>query len=212
MGQNRNTSEVELLISRVVDGEASEADWSAFRALADTDATLWRELAEYQKDHAELALAVQAAVAVADGVEAEVGDEIHRRFSERVRLVGTWGGWAAAAAVVLVWMTGIRGAGEVQQPMTAGMLPAVPVPMTAADALQTYLDKGHESGLVVQEVPTRVLLEARPTKSGGYEVVYLRQIMERKQVRELNTWGSDDVGRLVPVRLDLAPARSAGSF
>lgn len=219
MGQARNMMDAEMLISRVVDGEARETDWSAFRTLAEADPTLWRELAEYQRDHAELAAAVQAAVASADAVEAGVGDEINRRFAERIKLAGSWGGWAAAAAIVLVWMTGRVGQ---QQPMApypsqqniAAIGPAVqqPQPMTAADAFQTYLDKGQESGLVVQEVPTRVLLDWRPTKSGGYEVVYLRQIMERKQVRELNTWGADDVGRMVPVRLDVTPARPAGSF
>jgi hypothetical protein len=216
MGTGRKDVDADILISRVVDGEACEADWAAFRAMAERDGTLWRDLAEYQRDQAELAAAVQAAVAVADGVEAQTAPEMNRRLAERVRMVGSWGGWAAAAAIVLVWMTGrpmdAQNGGQIGQPQGASLLPTGGVAMTPADALQTYIEKGQEAGLVVAEVPARVLIEARPNKTGGYEVVYLRQIMERKQVRELNTWGMDDVGRAVPVKFHVPPAGTGGAF
>lgn len=220
MAPDRN-NDAEMLISRVVDGEATPADWQAFRAMAEREPSLWRDLAEYQHDHAELSAAVQAAIAMADDVEAPVGVEMHRRFAERTRLVGSFGGWAAAAAIVLVWAVGMRGGGYGSSPLNvpnnASLGPnlthnTAAAPMTAADAYQTYLDKGQESGLVVGEVPTRVLIEARPSKSGGYEVYYLRQIMERKLVKELNTWGSDDLGRPVPVRFKVESAKPTGSF
>lgn len=219
MGQGKHVTDAPMLISRLVDAEAGESDWAAFRTLAEADPTLWRELAEYQRDHSELAAEVQAAIASADGIEVQMGDEMNRRFAERIRLAGSWGGWAAAAAIVLVWATSMRTFNNQHVPQfpqqnVAGL--GGPViqqqPMTAADAFQTYLEKGQESGLVLQEMPTRVLLDARQTKSGGYEVVYLRQIMERKYVNELNTWGADDLGRRVPVRLDVTPAFPAGSF
>src|SRR5690606_10456044 len=98
----------EAVISRLVDGEGSPEDWRAFRAMAEREPSLWRELAECQQDHAELCAAVKAAIAVADEVEVDVRSEMAGRFSERMRLVASWGGWAAAAAVVLAWATGMR--------------------------------------------------------------------------------------------------------
>src|ERR1051326_3644014 len=68
--------------------------------------SLWRELAEYQRDQGELAAIVASAVRVADEVEAPVQEEIGRQFAGRMRLVSVGCGWAAAAAVLLAWSTG----------------------------------------------------------------------------------------------------------
>lgn len=195
------------VISRLVDGEGSPADWQAFRTLAEEDPTLWRELAEFQQDHAELAAYVNRAVAVADTVEADVQSEMHRRFAERLRIVATWGGWAAAAAVVLAWTTAMHGPTQpMSSPVNTGSLfPAVP--QTASDAFNDYIEKGRQSGLVIGEVPNRVLVEARPMKAGGYEVLYLHQVLERRTVRELSTLATDEFG--TPVPIPMAPASTS---
>ena len=205
----------DVLISRVVDGLARESDWTEFRALADREPTLWRELAEMQHDHAELSGLVQAAVRTADGIEAPVKEEMDRRFSERMKLVGTWGGWAAAAAIVLVWATGPAGLiNRNSQLQQSGFGTPIPIqqPMSATDALQTYLDKGREENLVVGEIPSQVLIEARPLKAGGYELLYLRQIMERRVVKELNTVGQSDDGRPVAVPYKVGTTGMAGPY
>jgi hypothetical protein len=203
------------VISRIVDGAATPQDWYAFRAMAERDATLWRELAEWQHDHAELTASVNAAIAVADGVDVDVQAEMTRRFSERVRTVATWGGWVAAAALTLAWATGVRN----QQTPSAGSQAGLVNIGTANDAFNEYLTKGKEAGWVVGEVPRRVLIDARPTKSGAYEVIYLRQVMERRTVKEIERLSTDEFGNPVaipakpaPVLYEVPPADGAGPY
>ena len=82
------------------------------------------------------------------------------------------------------------------------LVPVVPAFNTAADAFQAYLERGQEAGRVVGEMPAKVLLEAQPSAQGsGYEVLYLRQIMERAVVSDLYEFGVDERGRPVPVRM-----------
>lgn len=194
----------DILINRVVDDEATSADWAALKALAARDATIWRDLAEAQHAHAELCAAVEETVAVVDAVEAPVDDVMRWRFSARVRTAATWGGWAAAAAVALAWVGGVdRSGADAQDVNSAGMLP-VGASLTAADALQKYLDLGRESGDVVGLMPEVVLVDSAPNPAGsGYEVVFIRQIMERRVVEDFYRLGADELGRPVPVRMDV---------
>jgi hypothetical protein len=210
MSNDQSKTTADVLISRVVDGESGSGDWAQFRALAEQDPTLWRELAETQREHLDLCAAVASAIKCADDVEAPAHDEMSRRFSERIRLVGSWGGWAAAAAIILVWATGgPAGMLDRNQPQTMGNASLSPInPLksyTPSEAYHAYLDKGREQGLVVGEVPT-VLLEARPVKAGGgYELIYLRQVMERRMVKELNGVAYDEFGRPAPVPIPQTP-------
>jgi anti-sigma factor RsiW len=211
-----NKSDSDLLISRVVDGEASQADWNAFRAMAEREPSLWRDLAECQRDHVDLSACVHAAIRVADGVEAPVQEELGRRLSERTRVLATWGGWAAAAAVALVWATGmnLRPAPSVMNTGSLVDLSKVQPEsvinqfveqgrLTPQDLYREYLDRGQERGTVVAEVPDRVLVTARPMKAGGgYEVIYIRQIMERARVKELSKVGYDEFGNPIPVHYE----------
>lgn len=193
----------DLLISRVVDGEAGAADWDAFRALAARDPDLWRELAEAQRAHADLSAALAEAIAIADAVEAPVHEDMTRRFTDRWRMVGALGGWAAAAALALAWATGMAGepVGSSSGDQRAS-LPGVSAFDTAAEAYQAYLRQGQQAGRVVGEVPAKVLLEAQPAQgAAGYEVLYLRQIMERAVVSDLYEFGVDERGQPVPVRV-----------
>ncbi len=207
----------DMLISRIVDGEAGDGDWTSFRALAEREPSLWRELAEYQRDQSELSAVVASAIRIADGVEAPVEEEMGRRLSTRTRLVSTWAGWAAAAAVALAWFTGLN---NHQSPSTGNNANLVNLDslkpqevvdnyvkqgkLSPDDLYNTYLDVGRERGLVVGEVPDRVLITARPMKSGGgYEVVYMRQIMERTRVKQFSGIGITDWGQQVPIPMNL---------
>ena len=94
----------DLLISRVVDDAASAGDWAQLRALAEYDPSVWRELFEAQHAQAELAQAVQQAIAIADGIEAPVESLPGHGLRFRARQVAGWAGWAVAASVAVVWM------------------------------------------------------------------------------------------------------------
>ena len=153
----------ELLISRIVDGEATPGDWSAFRLQADRDQALWRALAEAQRTQSELSDEVSAAVAVAGRIDVPVHTEMVRRLSDRIRIVGMWGGWLAAACVALMWARGPRQEGSLGTPTQANLTPV--------QMLQSYLDKGQEQGKVLGEMPEKVLVRAVPvTDSGGTNI------------------------------------------
>lgn len=102
-GNARQPVDRDLLISRVVDDAASPGDWEQLRALADYDPSVWRELFEAQHAQAELAQAVQQAIAIADGIDAPV-DLLRGGYRFRLRQVSSWAGWAVAASVAIFWM------------------------------------------------------------------------------------------------------------
>lgn len=204
----------DLLISKVIDGEASEADWSAFRALAEADPAVWGELARTQRQHEALSLLVDGVSAIADGVEIPRGELLTpgERFDRRMSAVRAWGGWAAAAAVLLVWFTGLPAPTGQSGPSRAGLSPAGwvdPNEQTPEWALARYLDSGQRTGRVVGEVPERVVLDTRPAP-GGVEVLYLRQFVEREIVGQDRVYrlGRDEFGQgaLLP-RPTPAPVR-----
>ena len=85
-------------------------------------------------------------------------------------------------------------------PATAGFVPSA---LSAADALSLYLDRGRDEGIVLEDQPDLVLLESRPVSSGGgYELLYVRRILERAVVPEMFLpAGVDDDGRPVITRI-----------
>lgn len=190
----------DILIARVIDGEATPEDWTAFKAVAERDPTIWRDLAEAQQDHAELTAGLSEAIAIADEIEAPITEHLTIRFNERISRVVSWGGWLAAAAVLLAWTLGLivpqtTELGPVQTGGIAGFTPT-----SAQEALNAYMEKGQEEGTVLGMVPENVIVESKPADSGGYEVIYLRQIIERRHVDEFYTEGQTDFGQTVPVR------------
>jgi hypothetical protein len=200
-GQKLDRMAAEALLERIADGEASAPDWSAFRTAAAIEPSLWQELAEAQRTHNELCAQVQAVVAAADRVEAPVEVLMTEGLTRRIRVVASWGGWAAAAAVLLAWGVGVTPG--VRGKQTAGLGPMLP--STPEEAFQNYLTTGQKAGSVVGEVPTKAMVEVRPVANGqGYEVIYMRQILERRIVPELyRDGGVDDRGqrKLVPARV-----------
>lgn len=190
----------DILITRVLDGEATPEDWAAFRAMAALDQAVWADLADAQQDRADLASAVAEAIAVADSVEAPVQRHAGERLHARFRTGAAWLGWVAAATVAVAGFTGNLGTplpgstvGGTQQ---AGLFPI----SSPEDAMKLYLDKGQEAGSVIGELPDRVLLSSAPVADGdGYTVVFLRQIVERQRVDTLYQFGENEVGQTVAV-------------
>ncbi|MFG0242680.1 MAG: hypothetical protein ACF8R9_07855 [Phycisphaerales bacterium JB054] len=199
----------DILITRVLDGEATPEDWAAFRAMAALDQAVWADLADAQQDRADLASAVADAIAIADRVEAPVHRHAGEQLNARIRTGAAWLGWVAAAMVAVAGFTGRLGAPATQGGAGLGAQQAGLFPISSPeDAMQLYLDKGQQAGSVLGEVPDRVLLSSAPAADGnGYEVVFLRQIIERQRVKTLYQLGENEVGQAVAV--PIAPPKTA---
>lgn len=191
--------ELDILITRVIDGRAGGEDWRRLEALASRDAGVWREVAQAQRDDQVLRREVADEVRVASSVELVMAsrDETLRLTSqvgERTRRVAMWGGWAAAALVTLAFVAK-KPAGEGMQAVG----PAGTV-LSAADALSQYLEQGRREGRVINEMPEKVLVDTMPAADGnGYDVVFFRVIMERDRVPDLYRFTTDESGRAVPI-------------
>jgi hypothetical protein len=237
----------DLLISRIVDGVAVDADWQAFNELAaraphDATGGAWRRLAIAQRQHASLGREVRAEITSAAMSLQEIAcaiDDIARgddqcavrRHAGRPRAAG-WsgriaralfasGGWAVAASLVLAWI--IAGAFGFTGPRDSriadgldgnpGANPNVITVSNADDALNAYYHFGRSSGQVLGEMPARVPVDVRQLEnSDAVEVVYVRQFMERAQVRDLNLVGysRDELGRTVPITSTTVIPASSG--
>ena len=202
----------DTLISRVIDAEATGEDWRAFRAAAEKDPAIWRDLAEAQERHESLCEAFGEALRVADLVELPelIGDP--RPLQRRLDTVGRWGGWAAAAAVLLVWATGF-GVGTPTGVQSAGLIPGTPLAEATPDqALDRYLAAGRDAGLVVGEVPDRLVIETVPRDDGTIEVVYLRQFVERRVTDRVFRDARTDAGTTVPVPVSTQNLQRSRAF
>ncbi|MFI4883050.1 MAG: hypothetical protein ACIAQU_10755 [Phycisphaerales bacterium JB064] len=143
----------DLLISRVVDDAASPADWEQLRALAEYDPSVWRELFEAQHAQAELAQAVQQAIAIADGIDAPIGELAGPSIVFRFRQVASWAGWAVAASVAVFWM-----APHVTSSVT-------PVPPTNGDgSIATGTGSNTAPPVVTEQSPATTRLASGPTE------------------------------------------------
>ena len=198
--------EREILISRIVDGVASDGDWEALDRLGSTDHGVWRDLADAQRQHSRLIEALDRQLAVAEAVE--LPEHVTLNFPSTSGKRWWWAGWAVAALIAVGSFSGMlssaRRNGSGGSPVvTAG--PAFDWSDVSQDELiKKYLDRGQERGSVVGQIPTKVLLETRPAEDGdGYDVYYLRQIVERVRVPVLQRTTEDELGRtrLVPVRV-----------
>lgn len=201
----------QLLISRVIDGDCADQEWRELETLAGANPAIWRNLAQEQRDHQTLSQAVNSAVALADCVPLPRSLAANHRGSysivhERLRRAGTWSGWLAAAAVIaVVAIVRFNDSNRLGTNLNSGskVLPAGLVTVgTADEAWDAYLTKGREAGSVVAEVPTKILIESRPAPSGeGYELLYLRQVVERTIVPDLYEFtGQDERGMPAPTQ------------
>ncbi len=207
---------VDLLISRAVDGHTSRAEWVLLELAAAEDASVWRRLALAHRDQSLLARGVGEVVAGAELVDLPSPLEAERWASRSEHLsesrpgmgsLRAWGGWAAAAILTfaVVVQTNRLGTAQTQvsdslktpvNSQSAGML------STASDAWNAYLNRGKQEGRVLGEVPDAVLVDSQPVADGeGYEVVYVRQVLERAHVADLYRFSHDAAGTPRPVRV-----------
>jgi hypothetical protein len=180
---------IEQLISRIVDGDVDEVSWRELEVHAAREPALWPHLARAQRDHSLLASAVGAVAARAECVDAPMAGG-HHRFT-----AGAWAGWALAAIVGLAWVIGLR---PTMRPAETASPPVMTAGFTSPeDAFRRYLELAQEQEVVLQEIPTRILIDSRPLVDGsGYELLYLRQVIERTVVPELyHLEGRDEAGQ-----------------
>lgn len=224
----------DLLIARSVDGEASDQQWAMLEHAADDramrgDAMLWRRLAMSYRDAQLVRQGVERGVgALAEGVDlpsvreamaqpvmARIGPE-----GESSRGWSRWSGWGVAAAALLTLAVvsrspnqrpgGVPSAGvqPVNGVQSAGLDSVARATFaSAAEALDAYLDRGRAEGVVVGEGASRQVLEYAALPEGGYEVFYVRPIIERATVQDLYQLGLNEAGefRPVPVRRETVP-------
>lgn len=120
--QDIEPSREDIVIGRVVDGEATSLDWSALDQIALADAAVWERLGRAHRAHARLEREVEDAIAIAELIGAPTsGTQASAGRFNFARAARQYGGWAAAAALALAW---------------AGLQrPTAPAPQAGAPAL-----------------------------------------------------------------------------
>lgn len=211
----------DLLITRVIDGRASASDWDRFRKLAANEPSIWTELADTQNQHELVRDELRHAVSVADWVDLPGGIIDDAPTRRRMSLASKWGGWAIAAALLLAWMVGLPqlpvSDSDAALPSTAsmpgsGLISGIGLQDAAPEqAFERYLSAGRQSGKVIAEMPEQVVVETTPLADGSIEVIYLRQIIERRVVEEAYQQIRDESGNTIAVPVNLR-SRSLGAF
>ncbi len=205
----------DILISRTIDGNATSGDWDELTALADANPAVWRNLAMSLREHQAFARAVNADVTVADAIEmptvrraATTALRDGGRHQAILARIGGWSGWAVAAVFTIIWVSGVLNLVQnAAQPNGSSPGHTAMVGASAAELLAAYLDKGRQEDFVIAEVPQRILIETRPNGTGrGYELIYLRQILERTVVPDLYQFNRDETGQPRLVRYDGGPS------
>ncbi|MFO0826962.1 MAG: hypothetical protein U0572_02345 [Phycisphaerales bacterium] len=191
---------LDILISRIVDKVESPQEWSEFRSLAATEPSAWELLAEAQRDHERLVVLAREATDVALDVALPLDGAAHDGpypfpTGRPARTAWAGAGWAAAAALLLAWIaTGRAGVTSTNGTQTAG--PSLASPLTADDAFSKYIDRGRADGIVVGEIDPKLLLSTTPLPQGGFEVVFVRSVVERREVPTLVQFrGVDENGQ-----------------
>ena len=203
-----SNSKLENLISNVIDGDASSIQWNELNEFAENNPQVWRELANTLRDHQSFSRGVNATIAAADNVPLPENivepsyDLAPEESALRPRRLGQWGGWAVAAMIAIAWAGGFERSGSTGGGLNTGISPN----LTAAQYLDKYKEKGREEGFLYDELPDKVILFSRPAESGkGYEILFVRQIIEKITVPGLYQFGSlDEIGNPTVVPADLS--------
>lgn len=202
-------SEADILIGRLVDGEADEQDRADFEQLADSEPRLWRDVALRQQDMFALTDEIDRELAAAVAMELPDYAAQNRGLRWAVAITG----WAAVLVVVIIWsfMAGQQG---ITAPAT-GARPVVHPPaisgadgLTADEHLALYLQ-----GQFVMGELDPILLETEELPDGWTAYSYLRRIEEYVILPPDHPLPVDDKGRFVtdPAELRAAAGPAAAS-
>lgn len=191
---------LDLLAVRIAEGRDSAEEFAEFRRLAAADPGAWEELAGLQREDRELRRLAFAATSPADDASLPAWPTLPRpRFAAAA-------GWLVAATLAVA----LAGGSVVRPHEAATQVASLGPDLSSAAALKTYLDRGRAEGSVLHEIEPKALVASRPLAGGGYELVFVRQILERIEVPEV--WrldarldGAVD-GAAVPVPATLPPS------
>jgi hypothetical protein len=168
-------SAIEILIGRIVDGEATTVDRTRFENLAMIDPLLWKRLAIRQQEMAAIVAGVHNHTNFAEQFDVPGSAPGVRLLSPRIPRV--WilaiSGWAALIALVVYW--GMHASTAGSRPTGRG-IPAANVPaasMSFDDHLREYMHAPFVHG----ELPPS-LLAAEKQPDGRTMIRILRRIEE----------------------------------
>lgn len=165
--------EDEILIGRLVDGEAGDEDDARFEKLAEETPTLWRTLALRQRDMQLLANQVELETKLADQIELPSFAIMPRNITWTLALSG----WAAVLILCLTWSLVVVAGGRADADMNIindqGSLP--PLPVTPEEHLRKYKNL---NDFVIGELRA-TLLNTETLADGSVELTYLRRIEEK---------------------------------
>lgn len=237
---NRDEGNTELLLSRAVDGTLSDAQWASLEAKAQHDPALWRELCLLHRDDLAVRARVQQTTELTTTQQALVLASHAEPSSARAwmgwaaaavlglvaaisisrgggPLGGTLGGTLAGSGPIVQDMR--ANAGPAGGTQTAGLgsflnLDDALNAATPQQLLGRYVQSGREQGSVFGVMPERVVLHSTPLEDGkGYEVYFVRQIVERAHVPAFYRLGIDELGNAAQVptspTVPATPARPA---
>jgi hypothetical protein len=162
--------EVDILIGRLVDDEASESDRARFERLAELEPAVWRRYALRLADHAHLTAAFERTAATAldvdlTGTPAALSTAPARRDVRRERFAG-WraaSGWAAVVVLGATWFIMSQ-----REAMTESLPPLTPT---------EYLEGYRHAPFIENEYPP-LLLETEETIDGRVGIRFMRRFEE----------------------------------
>lgn len=186
------------VINDIVSLHADDADFGRFEQMAAAEPGAWEQLARSLRDELQMRAAVSDELDT--GAEAEIARAFERRHARENSPWSALSGWAAAAAVVVMWV--FVGRFQPQAPMNGEGYVPVMASLSADEALDRYLEAGQSEGRIIAELPA-MMVESRQTEGGRLEVFYVRQFLEREEVGQVYELASDEHGlpRTVPVDL-----------
>jgi hypothetical protein len=203
--ESHDAADRDILISRVVDGRASATEWTTLETMAGRDPGVWRELATAQRDQRAIEMIVNDAGNAAESVDLPMRATPDMQATAPWSRLRIWGGWMAAAVLAFAAAGQYFQINLLKQYGTSGGNtggPTMPVGFTNADAaFDEYQKLGKRDGIVVGELPDRVLLSAQPATDGeGYDVMVIRQVVERRRVKDVLQFPSrNELGETIPV-------------
>jgi len=227
---NASTLPLAILITRLADGDASDEDWDEFQRRAAADHTPWKQLAEEQYVANQLRLGFERVAIRADRVElpatspvsatavvASSTPTLHNNETRHdptpmsilayaAHLSRTYGGWAAAAALAIVWTISVALPQNNQarhQIADNGVETGrnTPNALSVNDSMtpDQYYDKYLQSPFVVKELQP-LLLQTSTNADGQPVVTYMRRIIEKRSINGIYRRASDGYndGVLIP--------------
>ncbi len=228
----------ELLIGRLLadptDDDGEEV-WSHFRAHAGRDAAAWEQLARAFRHELALRTAAERehgqrrAITEIDRAIERSGPTSHAARGVAVendralapspssaprRAAGVFGraGWAVAAGLMVIGSVSFLGpVQDATTPHGPDAPRTITASFTADEAYDQYVSIGEQAGRIVAELPT-VMVESRAMPDGSFEVLYVRQLLERETVSGMYELQPDDAGELNPVPIPPFPNRERDEF